>query len=106
MNTQKRLLVAALLSALVLVSWPAIAAIVVTYTLQPVTISDMSQVVIRPGSVAGSIIATGNFDVKDAGGVVREWGSVEVNLTGQARTDFIAWANARMVAAFNTQRGL
>lgn len=80
--------------------------IVVSYTLQPVTLSEMNQCVIRPGNVAGDIVATGYFDVKDAGGVVREQGQIQLPLTGQARTDFIAWANARMVNGFNTQRGL
>lgn len=106
MRIHRRLAVAVLLSVAILSAWPAVASLVVSYTLQAVTIKDMSQVVIRPGNVAGSIIATGYFDVKDAGGAVREQGSVQVNLSGQAKTDFIAWANARMVSAFNSQRGL
>lgn len=80
--------------------------IVISYTLQPVTITDMSQLVVRPGNAAGEIIATAYFDVKDAGGVVREQGQIKLPLTGQARTEFLAWANNRMVAGFNTQRGL
>lgn len=106
MRIHRRLAVAVLLSVAVFAAWPAVAALVVTYTLQPVAITNLVQMTFRPGPGAGSIVATGYFDVKDAGGVVREQGSVQVNLTGQAKTDFIAWANARVVSAFNTQRGL
>lgn len=80
--------------------------VTVSYTLQPVTITDMTQFVVRQGPVAGEIFATGFFDVKDAAGVVREQGQVRIKLTGPARTEFLAWANARLVAGFNAQRGL
>jgi hypothetical protein len=80
--------------------------IVITYTLQAVTATDMNQIVIRPGNVAGEIIANGYFDVKDAGGVVREQGSVSVNLNPAQKTALISFINANIVPAFNSQRGL
>lgn len=80
--------------------------VVISYTLQPVTISEMTQLVVRAGATPGSILAIGYFDVKDADGVVREQGQIALPLTGQARTDFLAWANNRIVNGFNTQRGL
>lgn len=106
MNSPRRLIVAVLLAALVLVAWPAVASLVVSYTLVPVTIAEMTSTVVRPGQNAGEIIAIGFFNVKDVGGTVREQVQIVLPLTGQARADFIAWTNARMVAGFNTQRGL
>ncbi len=105
MRSPNRLLIAILLSVAVLSAWPAFANLVVSYTLVPVTISEMTECEIRPGA-AGAIIATGSFRVKDTGGTPRESGQITLTLTGQARTDFIAWANARMVTGFNAQRGL
>lgn len=105
-HSLRRLVAAVLLSAALLTAWPAFSAIVVSYTLQAVTITDMTQCVIRPGRTAGEIVATGHFDVKDASGTVREQGEIRLVLAGQARTEFLAWANARMVNGFNAQRGL
>lgn len=80
--------------------------IVITYTLQPVTANDINQLVVRPGNAAGEIIATGYFDVKDEGGVVREQGSVSVNLNGAQKTALLGFINSHIVPPFNTQRGL
>lgn len=80
--------------------------IVVSYTLQPVTVSDTSQVVFRPGLEPGDITVVGYFDVKDAGGITREQGSIAIPLAGAAKTAFINWANTHLVPAFNAQRGL
>ena len=80
--------------------------IVVTYTLQAVTATDINQLVVRPGNVAGEIIATGYFDVNDDGGVVREQGSCAVNLNPAQKTALISFINAHIVPAFNAQRGL
>lgn len=41
---------------LLLAAVPVIADLVVSYTLRPVTASDISQVVFRPGNAAGEII--------------------------------------------------
>lgn len=81
-------------------------ALVVSYTLQPVTVSDTSQIVFRPGPAVGDITAVGYFDVKDDNGLVREGGTVNVLLTGAAKTAFISWATSNLVNAFNAQRGL
>jgi hypothetical protein len=101
----KKLTIALLLSIAMLAAWPMLADLVVSFTLVPVTITEMTQCVVRPGT-GTEIIATGYFGVKDSAGTVRENGQFQLTLTGQARTDFIAWANARMVSGFNTQRGL
>ncbi len=64
--------------------------LVVSYTLQPVTVADITQVVIRPGNIAGEIVATSYFAVKDADGIVRENDSSSVNLAGAANADLLA----------------
>lgn len=106
MHSPTRLIVAFLLVVAVLAAWPAVADLAVSYTLKPVTLNDMVSVSFVRGRGAGDIIATGVFNVKDATGTVREQGQVEINLTGQAKTDLITWLNARVVPAYNAQRGL
>ena len=51
--------------------------IVITYTLQPVSASDINQLVVRPG-----------------------------NLNGAQKTALIGFINSHIVPPFNTQRGL
>lgn len=102
----KRLLIAIVLSAGVLLAWPAVADLVVSYTLRPVTAADISQVVFRPGNAAGDIVGVGYFNVKDSNGVVKEQGSVSVDLNAAQKTALINFINANISPAFNTQRGL
>lgn len=106
MLTSKRLIVAFLLATAVLVAWPAVADLVVSYTLRRVTINDMTELEIRRGSEPGQILAVGYFEVKDTTGAVRETGTAAIELTTPQANAIVSFINSSVVPAFNAQRGL
>lgn len=106
MSLQRRTVVACLVAALVLLAWPAVADLVVSYTLRQVTINDMTELEIRRGNEPGQILAVGYFEVKDTTGSVRETGTAAIELTTPQANTIVSFINSSVVPAFNTQRGL
>lgn len=78
----------------------------VTYTLQPVTINDISQVVFRKGDLAGEIVISAYFNVKDETETVRYVGILTKTISGTPVTNFATYLNANVIPDFNTQEGL
>lgn len=109
MRTHQRLVVAILLSAALFAAWPAIADLVVNFTLKPVTASDcLSVSVIRQTNGQGGtvLVTTFTFEVKDAGGVVRETGATSLQLSPAQASSLATFITNNGVPAFNTKRGL
>lgn len=95
--------------AVLAVAAPAVAALVVNYTLQPVTAADcLSVMVTRQSNGQGGtvLVTTFTFEVKAAGGVVRETGATSLQLSPAQASALSSFVTSNGVPAFNTQRGL
>lgn len=80
----------------------ALPQVVPTYTLQAVTVSDCAAVNVSPTS-GGGFTFNATFNVRDAGGVVRESRSVSVPLSGSPLTALANFITANIVPVANAQ---
>lgn len=82
---------------------------VISYTLQPVTAAECTGVSITrqlDGEGGTVLVATFSFEIKDAGGVVRESASTSLQLTPAQRTTLANFVSNVAVPQFNTEQSI
>ena len=82
---------------------------VVSYTLQPVTAAECSNISISrqlDGQGGTVLVATFSFEIEDAGGAVRETGTTAVQLTPAQRTSIANFVTSVAVPQFNAENNL
>lgn len=82
---------------------------VVSYTLQPVTAAECVGIGVTrqtDGQGGTVLVCTFSFEIKDAGGVVRETGSCSVQLTPAQRTSLAQFVTNVGTVLFNTEQNL
>ena len=82
---------------------------VVSYTLQPVTAAECTNISISrqlDGQGSTVLVATFSFEVKDEVGAMRESGTTAAQLTPAQRTSIANFVNSVAVPQFNTENDL